>query len=43
MNRRKFIETSGVAAGAAVLGGVNAGLQAKLAREYMGNIISGKT
>lgn len=29
MNRRKFIETSGVAAGAAVLGGVNATLQDK--------------
>ena len=29
MNRRKFIETSGAAAGAAVLGGVNAGLQDK--------------
>ena len=29
MNRRKFIETSGAAAGAAVLGGVNPGLQDK--------------
>jgi len=29
MNRRKFIETSGAAAGAAVLGGVNANLQEK--------------
>jgi sugar phosphate isomerase/epimerase len=29
MNRRKFIETSGAAAGAAVLGGVNADLQEK--------------
>jgi sugar phosphate isomerase/epimerase len=29
MNRRKFIETSGAAAGAAVMGGVNPGLQDK--------------
>ena len=29
MNRRKFIETSGVAAGAAVLGGVNSSAKAE--------------